>query len=131
MSELDNGAAKHWTLARALTFRRDNDNVFRYGSYQPVHAAGEKREHLVAFGRQQENAMAIAVTPRFTYILMKGKPQFPSGDAWGNTELLLPPTTAEIFENVLTGEMVRLTRNGTLSCRELFRVFPVALLASR
>ena len=131
MSELDNGAAKHWTLARALTFRRDNDNVFRYGSYQPVHAAGEKREHLVAFGRQHENAMAIAVTPRFTYILMKGKPQFPSGDAWGNTELLLPPTTAEIFENVLTGEMVRLTRNGTLSCRELFRVFPVALLASR
>jgi hypothetical protein len=50
---------------------------------------------------------------------------------WGNTELLLPPTSAEIFENVLTGEMVRLTTNGTILARELFRVFPVALLASR
>jgi maltooligosyltrehalose synthase len=62
---------------------------------------------------------------------MKGKMQFPTGDTWGNTELLIPPTSAEMFENVLTGEMVKLTANGTVLARELFRVFPVALLASR
>jgi (1->4)-alpha-D-glucan 1-alpha-D-glucosylmutase len=131
MEEVEGGGAKVWTLSRALAFRRDNDDIFRNGSYQPVHAAGDKREHLVAFARQHGNALAIAVAPRFTHTLMKGKSQFPAGDAWGNTELLVPPTSAEIFENVLTGEMVRLTASGTVLCRELFRVFPVALLASR
>jgi len=128
---METGAAKLWTALRALTFRRDNDEIFREGSYQPVHAAGDKREHIVSFARQQGTALAVAVAPRFTYTLMKGKPQIPAGDVWGNTELLLPPTTAEIFENVMTGEMVRLTANGTILARELLRVFPVALLASR
>jgi (1->4)-alpha-D-glucan 1-alpha-D-glucosylmutase len=131
MNEVQSGVAKQWTLTRALAFRRDNDDIYRHGSYQPVHAAGDKREHLVAFARQHGNALAISVAPRFTHSLMKGREQFPTGDAWGNTELLVPPTTAEIFENVLTGEVVRLTPNGTILCRELFRVFPVALLASR
>jgi (1->4)-alpha-D-glucan 1-alpha-D-glucosylmutase len=131
MDEVQSGAAKLWTLSRVLAFRRDNDDVFRYGSYHPVHAAGDRRDHIVAFARQHGNALAISVAPRFTHTLTKGKTQIPAGDVWGNTELLIPPTSSEIFENVLTGEMVRLTANGTIQCRELFRVFPVALLASR
>ncbi|HWK31614.1 MAG TPA: malto-oligosyltrehalose synthase [Terriglobales bacterium] len=131
MAEVESGAAKLWTLARALAFRRDNDDLYRQGSYQPVHAAGDKREHLAAFARQHGNALAITAVPRFTPTLMKGKMQFPTGDTWGSTELLIPPSSAEIFENVLTGEMVKLTANGTILARELFRVFPVALLASR
>jgi (1->4)-alpha-D-glucan 1-alpha-D-glucosylmutase len=131
MEKVHNGMAKLWTVSRVLDFRRDNDDIFRNGTYQPVHAAGDKREHLVAFARQHGSALAVCVVPRFTHTLMKGKMQFPTGDTWGNTELLIPPTSAEMFENVLTGEMVKLTANGTVLARELFRVFPVALLASR
>jgi (1->4)-alpha-D-glucan 1-alpha-D-glucosylmutase len=118
-------------MSRTLEFRRDNDEIFRNGTYQPVHAAGDKREHLVSFARHHSNALGVSVVPRFTHTLMKGRTQFPAGDTWGNTELLIPPTAVEIFENVLTGEVVKLTANGTILARELFRVFPVALLASR
>lgn len=128
MDSLLSGAPKLWTIARTLGFRRDNAQIFR-GSYQPIHAAGERRENLVSFGRQHERTIALTIVPRFTYSMTKGKLAFPTGDAWGNTELLLPPTTAEIFENVLTGEVVKATANGTILAREVFRVFPVALLA--
>jgi (1->4)-alpha-D-glucan 1-alpha-D-glucosylmutase len=130
MESLLSGAPKLWTISRTLGFRRDNWLIFR-GSYQPVHAAGDRRDNLISFVRQQDRAIAVTVAPRFSYSMTKGKLAFATGDAWGNTELLLPPTTAEIFENVLTGEVVKVTANGTILARDIFRVFPVALLAGR
>jgi (1->4)-alpha-D-glucan 1-alpha-D-glucosylmutase len=124
------GEAKLWATARALAFRRDNADLFR-GSYYPVHAAGSRRDHIISFARQHQTAIAITIAPRFTYTLTRGKETLPLGEIWGDTELLLPPTSAEIYENVLTGEVVRVTNDGTLRCSETFGVFPCALLASR
>jgi (1->4)-alpha-D-glucan 1-alpha-D-glucosylmutase len=129
-ARITTGEAKLWTTARALTFMRDNFDLFR-GGYYPVHAAGVRREHVLSFARQHQTSIAITVAPRFTYTLAKGKETLPLGDVWGDTELLLPPTAAEIYENVLSGEVVRVTNNGTLRCSEIFRVFPCALIASR
>jgi hypothetical protein len=39
--------------------------------------------------------------------------------------------TPHLLENIFTGEAVEVTNRRTILCRELFRVFPLALLASR
>jgi (1->4)-alpha-D-glucan 1-alpha-D-glucosylmutase len=129
-TNVTNGEAKLWTAQRTLTFRRDNPEIFQ-GAYFAIHAAGAKREHVVAFGRESNGRMAFSVVPRFTYSLAKGRPSFPVLDAWGDTEVLLPPNAPEILENVLTGEILRRTSHGTLRCADIFRAFPAGLLTGR
>jgi (1->4)-alpha-D-glucan 1-alpha-D-glucosylmutase len=123
------GEAKLWALQRALCFRRERSDIYFRGDYLPVHAAGTRREHIVAFARQQGDALALTVAPRFTHTLMKGRMTLPLGEVWGDTELLLPPGTPNAFENLLTGEIIHATAQSTLPCREVLRVFPCALLA--
>ena len=127
---IDTGEAKLWVIQRALCLRRDEPDTFR-GDYLPVHAAGNRREHMVSFARQHESSMAISVTPRLTHTLMKGRIALPIADVWGDTEILLPPNAPTIFENVLTGEMLRTTSAGTLRCQDVMQVFPCALLVGR
>jgi (1->4)-alpha-D-glucan 1-alpha-D-glucosylmutase len=127
---IDGGEAKLWTIQRALSLRRDHPELFR-GDYLPVHAAGSRREHIVAFAREEGGRMALCVAPRFTYTLLKGRPALPLGDVWGDTELLLPPNTPSVFENVLSGEMLSVSDTGTLRCRDLLNVFPCALLSGQ
>ena len=75
--------------------------------------------------------MVLIAVPRLSYTLMQGLIAPPVGDVWGDTELSLPPRSANEFENLFTGEMIRAGANRSLLCRELLSHFPVALLASR
>jgi (1->4)-alpha-D-glucan 1-alpha-D-glucosylmutase len=135
----DAGNIKLFTTMRALRFRRENPELFRLAPYLPIDAVGDKQEHIISFARElasrpssNGNAqMAIVVVPRFSYTLMKGRTAPPIGDAWGNTELLVPQHAPNYFENVLTGEMVRVTSQRTLQCREVFANFPIAVLSGR
>ena len=124
------GRIKMWVTMRALNFRREHRELFRAGAYLPLGTGEEKREHVVAFARSYQDSVAIAAVPRFSYTLMRGRPQPPIGDAWGNAELQLPPETAgSRLLNIFTGEV--LPANGrALPCREVFARFPVALLAA-
>ena len=124
------GEAKLWVTQRALCLRKDHPDVFR-GDYLPVHAAGSRRDHVIAFAREYDGSMAITVAPRFTHTLMKGRIALPVGENWTDTELLLPPNTPAVFENVLTGELLHTTAAGTLPCQAVLRVFPSALLVGR
>jgi (1->4)-alpha-D-glucan 1-alpha-D-glucosylmutase len=105
--------------------------LFQAGSYIPLQGAGEKQEHVVAFAREHDWRMALIAVPRFSYTLMQGRMQSPLAEAWGDTEILLPPDASREFFNVFTGEAVRATGGRSLLCRELFAHFPVALLGSR
>jgi (1->4)-alpha-D-glucan 1-alpha-D-glucosylmutase len=139
---LDNyqdGRIKLWTTSRGLQFRNENPELFRAATYIPVESIGDKQQHLVSFARElpphivsETNLkMAIVAAPRFSYTLMKGRMAPPLGDAWGDTELIMPANAPAYFENVMTGEMLRVTSKRTLLCREVFATFPVALLTGR
>src|SRR5207302_1311459 len=54
----------------------------------------------------------------------------PLASVWDNTELQLPRPAPTHLLNVFSGEVIE-SQNGTLLCREIFRSFPLALLAAR
>jgi maltooligosyltrehalose synthase len=61
---------------------------------------------------------------------MKGEMRPPlEEEAWADASIALPTGAAQEFRNVMTGEVVR-ANDGALLCREVFRSFPVALLAA-
>jgi (1->4)-alpha-D-glucan 1-alpha-D-glucosylmutase len=123
------GRVKLWLTLCALRFRRERSQLFQFGSYLPIAAAGDKQGHIIAFLREHEGQAALTVVPRFAYSLMKGQLVPPLGSIWGETELSLPPAHSE-FVNILTGERLRAINGRTLLCREVFANFPVALLAA-
>jgi (1->4)-alpha-D-glucan 1-alpha-D-glucosylmutase len=130
LQNYQDGRIKLWTTMQALRLRRDRRELFHSGNYTPLYASGPKRDHLVAFARENHSEVAIVATPRLSYALAGGSMQPPLGDIWGATELPVPSRASEFMENVFTGERMRVTPGRTLLCRELFAHFPVALLIS-
>jgi (1->4)-alpha-D-glucan 1-alpha-D-glucosylmutase len=121
------GGTKLWVTMRALNFRRDHPNLFQQGNYLPLQAMHGREEHVVAFARVHESEVAIVAAPRLSYTMMKGREEPPLGAAWGDSELPLPPpAVGKRLRNIFTGEV--LTAGSSISCRELFARFPVALL---
>jgi (1->4)-alpha-D-glucan 1-alpha-D-glucosylmutase len=129
LQEFHDGRIKLWTSVQALRFRRDHRALFQSGQYTPLQPSGAKRENLIAFAREHSGQVAIAAVPRFSYEVSGGALRAPLGDIWNSTEFPVPSRTAELLENVFTGERVRVTPNRTLLCREIFAHFPVALLS--
>jgi len=131
LSNYQDGGIKMWTTMQALRLRRDRRELFHLGGYRPLHPTGARQQNLVAFAREHNNQVAIIAVPRLSYTLAGGALRVPLGELWGNTELPVPPRTAEFLENALTGERIRVSANRTLLCHELFAHLPVALLTSR
>lgn len=125
------GRAKLWVTQRALEWRHSHLQLFQSGSYAPVHGTLQNEKNLLGFARIREREMAITLVPRFSYSLVGGELRAPLGDAWGNTEIVLPSeATNQQLRNVLTGESARVSREHTLRCAEVLRQFPVALLVN-
>jgi (1->4)-alpha-D-glucan 1-alpha-D-glucosylmutase len=131
LANYQDGRVKAWVTMRALAFRRENPELFSKGDYTALHAAGDRRPHVVSFARGHAGKMAISAVSRFSHSLLKGRVALPVGENWGTTELLLPADAPEFYENVLTGELLRSTPQRTLFARDLFAHFPVALLSAR
>ena len=131
LAEYQDGRIKLWTTMRAMRFRREHPDLFRSGSYVPLGAVGEHREHLVAFARSYKDQRAVVAVPRLAYTMMKGRMQPPVGEGWGNTELELPPEVSNLsLVNVFTGEVMAPRNGRPIPAREIFGAFPVAILAS-
>jgi (1->4)-alpha-D-glucan 1-alpha-D-glucosylmutase len=122
------GRIKLWVTWRALSFRRERAAMFQTGSYLPLGASGEKREHVCAFARRRGHEAVLVAVPRLVYRLTGGEPRSPTGEVWGDTELPVPQDTIKL-RDVFTGKEIQPGARGTLLCRELFAHFPVALLA--
>jgi (1->4)-alpha-D-glucan 1-alpha-D-glucosylmutase len=104
--------------------------LFHDGKYTPLYCTGPKRDHVVAFARENHSQVAIVAAPRLSYTLAGGSLLPPLGEIWSTTELPVPSRTSEFLDNVFTGEKIKVTPGRTLLCRELFAHFPVALLIS-
>jgi (1->4)-alpha-D-glucan 1-alpha-D-glucosylmutase len=124
------GRIKMWTTMQALRLRRDRRDLFHSANYRPLSASGTKQQHVVAFAREHNSHVAIVAVPRLSYTLAGGSLRAPLRELWENTEIPVPPRSAEFLENVFTGEKIKVTPQRTLLCREVFAHFPVALLVS-
>jgi len=110
----EEGLPKLWLIQKTLQFRRRHPELFgAESSYEPLYAQGDKAEYIVAFIR---GGRVITIAPRLVMHLANN---------WGNTSLNLPQGD---WLNELTGENVG---GGDGAAGELFRRFPVALLAKR
>ncbi|MFL6436899.1 MAG: malto-oligosyltrehalose synthase [Terriglobales bacterium] len=130
LDSYQDGRIKMWITMRGLEFRREHPELFHQGGYVPLESS-ELNQHLCAFARIREGDggkdMAIVAAPRLAYTLMGGKPVAPTEHVWGNAALKLPEGAAEDFENIFTGERLH-AQDGTLLCRDLFRIFPLCVL---
>src|SRR4030095_10766129 len=123
---LDNwsdGRIKLFLSHRLLTFRRENPELFRDGSYQPLGLTGESADCCIAFAREWEGKSIVVLAPRLSSRI--GFP--PTGDVWRDTVVQLPKGFA--MENELfTGE--KIAAAGSLTLARAFARLPLAVVRS-
>lgn len=127
----DEGAMKLFLIAKALTARRDQPELFANGSYAPLTAEGPQSNHVCAFFRQLRDSSAIVVVPRLIVGELREESRLPLGeDVWNNTSLLLPTDLQNmVYQDVFSGVTIK-SEDGRLRQAEVLRHFPVALLIS-
>jgi (1->4)-alpha-D-glucan 1-alpha-D-glucosylmutase len=128
----EDGRIKLYVTAMALRCRRDHAGLFSAGEYLPGEGNGKRADHVFAFARRHGRASAVVAAPRLLTRLNEGADGVPLGDSvWGDTRLSFKGVDAGRYWNVLTGDAVELTaqgEGGAVAARDLFAVFPVALL---
>jgi (1->4)-alpha-D-glucan 1-alpha-D-glucosylmutase len=108
LPEIDaSGAAKLLVVHKALRLRREHPALFR--GYRPLRAEGEAAEHVLAYTRSADLAVAVTRLPV----------GLEAAGGWRDTVLPLP---AGVWTDVLTG------RDATGDVATLFERYPVALL---
>lgn len=82
------GRIKQAVIARLLNLRRRHPMLFAQGDYQPLMAAGEHANHVVAFTRRHADYQLLVVAPRLTANLLgdADRPQIPP-KRWEDTFL--------------------------------------------
>jgi (1->4)-alpha-D-glucan 1-alpha-D-glucosylmutase len=117
------GRIKLFTTWRSLNERWENKILFEEGEYTPLQFEGEKADLMVGFGRFYQGQWFLTVVPREATLFDTN-----NLDVWKDTGLALPngPTA---WKNLLTEQ--EFTGNSPLRIRELFTLFPVALLKSK
>jgi (1->4)-alpha-D-glucan 1-alpha-D-glucosylmutase len=86
LAQWPTGAVKMWVLQRLLGFRREQPDLFRLGTYEPIAVTGPYASQVVAFRRVHQWRQMAVVVPRLTRAL-----GFPAlGRVWKNTALDLP-----------------------------------------
>ncbi len=109
-----------------LQERRRQPGLFGSGSYDPLDVT---TGHAVAFSRQWENRVAIAVVPRLPYGLA-GPGRHPTGEeVWGDERVVLPAGAPLRYRDVLTGRTLA-AESGHLRLGDVLGILPVAALMS-
>jgi len=131
LNHWQDGKVKLHVIARALCFRRSRSDLFTHGEYVPVSVAGKWKDHVFAFARRLQDRWAVIVAPRLISALTQPG-QFPIGDIWENTSILLPKGAPgkwrSLFEPGIEYSRSQISR--ALNLSELLRNFPLGLLES-
>jgi (1->4)-alpha-D-glucan 1-alpha-D-glucosylmutase len=128
-----NSAAKFYVTWKTLAFRQQRPRVFQRGSYVPLHAMGEKSEHIIALARQHEGRTIIVAVPRLCAQLMGESHDTVCEEAiWRGTTLEIPADGVACYHNLFTGECLPVNPDAIprIPLSDLFRNCPVALLVS-
>ncbi len=131
VANLDDGRVKLYALAQGLRLRRRQAALFRAGGYQELHLEGPRAQAAVALAREHEQAVIVAVVPRFTVSALDDAGGLAA--AYDGTFVNLPEAYAGMmFRDVFSGRVVRPERGPAggvvLPLSPLFASFPVVLL---
>lgn len=131
---MEDGRIKLYVTRRLLDLRQQYSHTFRDGRYAPLEVYGASAEHLCAFARGHDSAMAISVAPRWFARLSGTETALPLGAVWQDTWIEVPPQQRDRrFVNVFTGEQVKTEqRDGKvlLPAAAILANFPVSVLTS-
>lgn len=129
----EDGSIKLYVIIQALTYRKENHQLFMEGAYIPLIGDGELKDHVCAFARQRDNKTVLIIVPRFMTQVLHFTSEMQSwGKVWENTGILLPDDIpGDIFKNVLTSEKTEAVRRSgkrELPLGLVLSGFPVAML---
>jgi (1->4)-alpha-D-glucan 1-alpha-D-glucosylmutase len=132
----EDGYIKLYVTKTTLTFRKDHQTLFMSGAYIPLMCEVERKDHICAFARKEDDEAVLIIAPRFTASLLNMRREFPIGEkVWGKAAIVLPEEIpGDVFFNVFTGETVKADRESgkrTLPVSGIFSSFPVAMLEMR
>ncbi|MEO8043960.1 MAG: malto-oligosyltrehalose synthase, partial [Spartobacteria bacterium] len=116
------GRIKLFLTHRLLTFRRENPELFRAGSYVPLNVTGEFADSCIAFARAANGTSIVVLAPRLS--LRVGFP--PIGDLWRDTAIQLPEGFVR-GRDLFTGATTDL--DTTLPLAQAMAQLPFAVLA--
>ncbi|HUF53321.1 MAG TPA: malto-oligosyltrehalose synthase [Dehalococcoidia bacterium] len=119
------GRIKAYVTRRGLEARARYAAAFALGGYLPLVTEGEDAGRVVAFARVEGAQWLITVAPRLTWGVSGG--EWPLGEAWGDTAILLPDYAPDEWRDVLTGAEVDGSQP-RLRVADVLRDLPVALL---
>jgi (1->4)-alpha-D-glucan 1-alpha-D-glucosylmutase len=129
LSSWEDGRIKLYTTYKALSARRDYEDVFQDGEYIPLQVAGQKQQQVCAFARRKGEKYALVIVPRL-FTRLVGAVIMPTGwHVWEEDLLLLPDSAPENWFNSFTDERLKVSGSITgLRLAEVLNKFPVALL---
>ncbi len=121
----EDGRIKLWTTAAALGLRRARRRLFDRGAYLPLRPSGPLAGHAFGFARVDGDDAVVALVGRGFATLGVARP---TGDAWGETAVVLPPAlSGRRFRDGLTRRTFA-AEGDSLRFAEVFACLPVALL---
>jgi (1->4)-alpha-D-glucan 1-alpha-D-glucosylmutase len=126
------GRIKLFVNARTRLLRREHPDLFAHGDYLPLETDITVGAGLVGYARRLEDRAVLVVVPRLATRLAVPERPWPLGaDAWKTSRVFLPPGMDGPLTNLLTGESVRPSVQGSVAwlvVADVLRVCPVALL---
>jgi (1->4)-alpha-D-glucan 1-alpha-D-glucosylmutase len=124
------GAIKLYVLWKTLQLRRDHEDLFSLGDYQPFSVEGAHAAHVCAFARSHQGQSLWVIAPILIYGLLDGEPRWPLGEAvWADTRLILPASHEahpRHWRQLFTGQT--LSAKDSLALADLLADFPIAVL---
>ena len=132
MKDKESGEIKLYVTHKALTFRRQNRELFERGEYLTLDAVGSRSDHVCLLARRIGKKRLIAAVPRFLMRLTAAESEPLGAEVWNDTAIVIPFADAGAqYYNIFTGETVtaiELDSTTVLPLAAVFSVFPVALL---
>ncbi len=123
------GRIKLFLTYQLLQVRKTSQALFQQGDYLPLEVSGKLKDHVIAFGRQLDRQMAIAIAPRF-FVPLVQPGERPLGEAiWQDTRLRLAPSSPTNWMNAITAQPLQ--SDSQIAVSAALQHFPVALLISQ
>ena len=126
---------KLFATSMLLRARKQAQDIFSGGDYNPVNVQGPQRDHVFAFTRRAGSRRLVVAVPRLVATLTSHGQEAPTGErVWQDTHLLPPPGGwgdgfHPGFHDAMTDRCVTIQPgSGALLMADVFDRFPVAVL---
>lgn len=134
LATMEDGRIKLFVTWRLLSYRRQNEDIFRNSNYIPLTAEGPGAEHVCGFARRFGKKLIVSVCARFFASLTNRGKEIPCGPVWADTFLETPADCPGCWYNILTGESCQakiIDKREVFAMEQLFAILPVAFLEYR